>query len=149
MFDAERPLSVVETTARYEESAAACLCFLAGRAPKKRAEIFRFYWLRKSKDAGLLELFWGEQPPFALLRSVEGGTFLSRCSGGRPRRRDFRELKNSHDRQFRSARFSDKGKTKWPHEKRRVKQASALSSNRKKAIAVTFGETRRENSRNR
>jgi hypothetical protein len=32
--------------------------------------------LQKTKGEGLLELFWGEQPPFALLRSVEGGTFF-------------------------------------------------------------------------
>ena len=37
---------------------------------------FQFSELRKSKREGLLELFWGEQPPFALLRSVEGGTFF-------------------------------------------------------------------------
>src|SRR3954463_9223823 len=37
---------------------------------------FIFLQLRKSKREGLLELFWGEQPPFALLRSAEGGTFL-------------------------------------------------------------------------
>jgi hypothetical protein len=42
-------------------------------APKKQ---FNFVPLQKSKDEGLLELFWGEQPPFALLRSVEGGTFF-------------------------------------------------------------------------
>jgi hypothetical protein len=37
---------------------------------------FQFSELRKSKREGLLELFWGEQPPFTLLRSVEGGTFF-------------------------------------------------------------------------
>src|SRR5438874_1760668 len=40
------------------------------------AQNFQFSELRKSKREGLLELFWGEQPPFALLRSVEGGTFF-------------------------------------------------------------------------
>jgi hypothetical protein len=34
--------------------------------------------LRERKVGGLLPLFWGEQPPFALLRSVEGGTFFWR-----------------------------------------------------------------------
>jgi hypothetical protein len=35
-----------------------------------------FCQLRKSKLGALLQLFWGEQPPFVLLRSMEGGTFL-------------------------------------------------------------------------
>jgi hypothetical protein len=39
-------------------------------------QIFQFSQLRKTKAEGLLELFWGEQPPFMLLRSVGGGTFF-------------------------------------------------------------------------
>jgi len=36
------------------------------------------------KGGALLELFWGEQPPFALLRSVEGGTFFAVMERRRP-----------------------------------------------------------------
>jgi hypothetical protein len=76
---------------------------------EKRTELFRFLGLPKSKGRGLLQLFWGEQPPFALLRSVEGGTFfagfeIAGVALNRPGRR-----KKSHNRQSYSARCSDKG----------------------------------------
>jgi len=43
-------------------------------------EKFIFLRLRKTKREGLLQLFWGEQPPFILLRSVGGGTFFARTT---------------------------------------------------------------------
>ena len=76
---AARPVPAIEATAHLEQTRASrglTSVFRRARGRKKCAEKFRFYRLRKSKGEGLLELFWGVQPPFALLRSVEGGTFF-------------------------------------------------------------------------
>ena len=47
-----------------------------GILANRTTQNFQFSQLRKTKAEGLLELFWGEQPPFMLLRSVGGGTFF-------------------------------------------------------------------------
>src|SRR5438874_2559768 len=81
---AARPVPAIEATAHLEQTRASrglTSVFRRARGRKKCAEKFRFYRLRKSKGEGLLELFWGGQPPFALLRSVEGGSSFSFFSG--------------------------------------------------------------------
>lgn len=55
---------------------------------KNALKIFQFYRLQKSKGDGLLELFWGEQPPFTRLHDAWGAALFLAGSKSVIQRRD-------------------------------------------------------------